>query len=101
MVDVRKYHKLGYCKYADQCEKYHVQGECKDGNICPRIESCNLRHPKMCKRMATEGYCRLELKCAYKHGPKFNQHNDNTSEDIKNVKAKLDVLKQTIKHLCP
>ena len=97
MDNVCKPHKFGYCKYIDQCERYHVQGECKDGNTCPKIQSCNLRHPKMCKRMAMEGYCRLESKCAYKHGPRINQHNHETSEDIKNIKAELDVLKQTVK----
>ena len=99
MDDVCNYHKFGYCKYNDQCEKYHVQGECKDGNMCPKIHICSLRHPKMCKRMALEGYCRLESKCAYKHGPRINQHNDEPSEDIKNIKAELDVLKQTVKTL--
>ena len=62
MVYVCKYHKIGYCKYADQCEKYHVQGKCKDGNICPKVESCNLRHPKMCKRMFIEQCWRIQVK---------------------------------------
>ena len=99
MDNVCKYHKFGYCKYNNQCEKNHVKGECKDGNICPKIQVCNLRHPKMCKRMAMEGYCRLEAKCAYKHGPRVLQPNDDNKEDIKSIKAELDVLKQTVKTL--
>ena len=45
------------------------------------------------------GYCRLGVKCAYKHQLKENPQHEDTNENIKNIKAELDVLKNTVKAL--
>ena len=60
MQVVCKYNKFGYCKYNNQCENIHIKGECKVGRTCQKIQSYKLRHPKMCERMALEGFCRRE-----------------------------------------
>lgn len=46
-----------------------------------------------------EGHCRLGITCAYKHRMRSNSDQENTHEDIKNIRAELDVLKQTVKAL--
>ena len=49
--------------------------------------------------MIIDGYCRYGVKCAYKHHLRNESHRENTNEDIKKIKAKLDVLKNTVKTL--
>ena len=71
MEDVCKYFQVGFCKFKEQCEKNHVKEQCENGNTCSEKETCRLRHQKRC----------------------------NTNEDIKKIKAKLDVLKNTVKTL--
>ena len=45
------------------------------------------------------GHCRLGVKCGYKHNLiKYTNHEDS-NEDVRNIKAELDVLKNTIKSL--
>ena len=72
MEYICKYHKFGYCKMKDQCEKYHVNEECKEGSDCKNLTTCPLRHPKMCKRIVLEEHCVFREKCAYNHKRKTN-----------------------------
>ena len=46
-----------------------------------------------------DGHCRLGVKCAYKHNLIKDSNHEDTNEDIRNIKAELDVLKNTIKFL--
>ena len=45
--------------------------------------------------MKFNGFCRLGVECAYKHQLKEDCNHKDISEDIKNLKAQLDVLKNT------
>ena len=47
----------------------------------------------MCWRMILYGCCRLGLKCEYKHQLREDYNHIDTTEDIKNIRAELDVLK--------
>ena len=49
--------------------------------------------------MINYGYCRYGVKCAYKHNHIKNSYGEDAIEDIKNIKAELDVLKNTVKAL--
>ena len=99
MENICEYYSCGYCKYKEQCKKNHVKEECDNGINCHEKETCKLRHPKICKRMINYGYCRYGVKCAYKHNHIKNSYGEDAIEDIKNIKAELDVLKNTVKAL--
>ena len=100
MEYICKYHKYGYCKLKDQCEKYHVNEECKEGSYCENIKICPLRHPKMCKRILMEEPCGFQETCAYNHKKRYNYQNteiDTLHEEVKKLKVELDTLKSNFK----
>ena len=49
--------------------------------------------------MVLYGYCRLGVKCEYKNQLSEDSNHKDTTDDIKNIKAELDVLKNTVKAL--
>lgn len=56
----------------------------------------------MCRRIAMEGYCRLGKECAYNHKLLQKSSNDDTEllhENIKNMKAEIDALKDKVNNL--
>ena len=86
MQNMSKYYGYGFCKLKEQFKKIHVKDECPKGNICPEIETCKLRHQKICQRMVLYDYCRLGVKCEYKHQLREDFNHKDTSEDIKKIK---------------
>ena len=97
-----KYNKFGFCKLKDQCKKYHVNEACKEGSFCGQITICPLRHPKLCKRIVMEEHCKFQERCAYNHKRRHNiqfEEKHELHEDVKNLKAELDILKTTFKSI--
>ena len=102
MDNICKHNKFGYCKFKESCKKHHVIEECTNGMTCRELISCQLRHPKMCRRLAMEGYCRLGKECAYNHRLLLKSNNEDTEllhESIKNMKTEIDVLKYKVNSL--
>ena len=100
--DVCEYDKFGNCKFNVDCEKHDVVGECDQGNTCPTVKICNLRHPKMWKRIVIDGYCGLGDKCASRHKIKLHSDHHETKylhKDIKNMKTEIDNIKSTVNKL--
>ena len=52
MNNICKFHKFGYCKLKYKCGKGHVNIECLEGSHYKDVQTCALRHPKMCKIFA-------------------------------------------------
>jgi hypothetical protein len=61
--------------------------------MCKNIKECNKRHPKNCKRFASENGCRFQEKCAYMH-----QVNRQTKEHNE-LKEKLVILEKVVLEL--
>ena len=103
MNNICNFHKFGYCKLKDKCEKEHVKGECSEGSYCKSIQTCALRHPKMCKRIVMEGLCQFGHKCAYNHRKRTNNpqliHTDAVNDDVQKLKNEIDSLKNIIQSL--
>ena len=95
------HHKFGYCRFKEQCEKEHVKEECQALSACKEVRSCNKRHPKTCKRFVFERFCKFGDECAYLHLTRDNSKEVYTEviEDVKNLKAEVDLLKKTVKSL--
>ena len=68
--EVCLYQKYGFCKYKENCKKRHLEDECTNLNNCRSKNTCEKRHPKMCRRYVWEGSCRYGNKCEYIHKEK-------------------------------
>ena len=95
------HHKFGFCKFKQQCLKEHVETECEALSACKEIKSCRKRHPKTCRRFSLENFCQFGERCSYVHVAR--DHNkvafNKIVEDMNNIKAELDLLKNTVKSL--
>ena len=67
--EARMYSKFGYCKFKSMCKRKHFTEEFNDQN-CQEKNSCQKRHPKICKRYFS-GNCRFKNYCAFKHSTKI------------------------------
>ena len=101
---VCQHHKFGHCKFKQQCLKEHVKNECEDLSACREIKSCKKRHPKICRRFALENFCKFGKECSYVHNTKEHSKickdvHDDILEDMKNLKAEVDLIKKTVQSL--
>ena len=96
-----KHNQMGYCKFRDKCNKIHENDICEKQACNP--SKCRKRHPKLCKHFSQRLVCRYGKDCGYKHqetdGNIKPEQFNALNEDIKNLKAEVDVLKNTIKTL--
>ena len=77
-----------------------MQGECKEGSLCKEVKFCPLSHPRLCRRILIEGSCGHGQKCAYNHKIRQNKYNTEIETlNVKNLKAEIDIMKNTIKSL--
>ena len=58
------FHKTGYCKYQDRCQKQHVKDICNSSSCSG---DCFKRHPKICRYYKFYGTCKFSNNCAYLH----------------------------------
>ena len=91
-----KYHKFGYCKYNQSgCRSQHYDEICEDGFACKNIKTCFKRHPRLCKKIIKEGFCRFGNlnSCAYSHPQDLitSNHND--------LKTKVTTLEKTVQEM--
>ena len=89
---VCQYHKFGYCKYRDKCKGIHYKEECIELSSCKRVERCNQRHPKGCKKFES-GKCQFGSDCAYNH--KIT----DKEEEANALKKKVRVLEKLVTEL--
>ena len=95
-----QFHKFGYCKLKDNCERVHVREECTDGLHFQSIKTCSLRHPKKCRRIVLEGLCGFGKKCAYNHKRRSHGqsvNDDDIREEVHKLKIEVAILKSTIR----
>ena len=96
--EVCKFNQRGYCKFGSECHKYHENETCEDQG-CTR-KACRKRHPRICKYFGDNMSCKFDKECAYTHRDNVNMKEINElTEELKNIIAELNVLKNTIKFL--
>ena len=81
-----------------------MKTECEDLSACREIKFCKKRHPKICRKYSLEFFCKFGKDCSYvhitrEHSKVFKDLYDEIVEDIKNIKAEVDLLKNTVKSL--
>ena len=102
MNNMCKFYKFCYCKMKENCEKEHVKEECLEGSFYKSIQTCVLRHTKMCNKIGIEGLCQFGNKCAYNHRRAFTSqciYTDAVHHDVQKLKDEVDNRKNFIQSL--
>ena len=64
-VNVCKYNQKGFCKFGDKCYKRHVIEICRRSDCSD--QTCEYRHPQMCRYFIFNRSCKFQESCAYLH----------------------------------
>ena len=94
--EVCKYFKYGYCKYRDNCRRHHNKEICEDGLSCKASKVCPKRHPKLCIKLASEGFCRHGETCSYRHDTRSSTKIQNY---VNLMKVKLENLEKVVQEM--
>ena len=68
---------------------------CDSLSRCKYFKQCEKRHPRNCKRFASENGCRHKENCAYNHNVKFPEANE-TKEKVSQLEKLVDDLTKKI-----
>ena len=93
--EVFLFQKFGYCKFQQRCKRKHFTQVCDSLSRCKVLKECEKRHPRNCKRYASENGCRHKENCAYNHNIKF-QKADITKEKVSQLEKLVDDLTNKI-----
>ena len=91
--EVCKYGKFGFCKFKKRCKRRHFTEVCENLSRCTKINECEKRHPKTCRRFTVENECWFKNDCAYSHMESREVPEKNE------LKEKVEILKKTINYL--
>ena len=93
---VCRFNQTGYCKFWERCHKIHENEMCREKN-CERI-GCIKRHPKNCKYFLLHLFCKFGMDCVFiHHRTGRSTEMDSFTEDVKTLKAEVNILKTAIK----
>ena len=89
--------KFGFCRFGDLCHRRHIKEIC--GNkVCPDVNVCPLRHPKICSFFTKYGNCKFGLYCSYGHEKSAMQTKiENLESELQNLTSEIKDLKGQIK----
>jgi hypothetical protein len=83
------FHQYGHCKFGSSCRHFHTQNTCTNTQCSQN--ACSARHPKPCRFLLRNNFCKFGGGCSYLHpipAPSFKELN----EEILSVKDNLDLL---------
>jgi hypothetical protein len=87
---VCQFQKFGYCKFKEECKRKHLAQVCENLSGCINKKHCEKRHPKNCKKYASEVGCRHGKDCAYNH------HETKQVEESNELKEKIMILEKKV-----
>ena len=89
------YHKYGYCRERNECERFHSLVVCIRTNC--DIKNCRDRHPQQCKYHVSQGFCKFGDSCMYDH--KATDQKKSLKAEFEDLQKRFDeVIKVTSKH---
>ena len=99
------HNQRGHCKWGQTCHKHHINTLCPSLSTC-KDKLCKMRHPKTCKNLALDGFCRFGELCSYSHRIKqspsealLTSEFKYFSEAIIEINTKLEVLQAEVLNL--
>ena len=89
------YHKYGYCREKNECERFHSLVICSKNNC--DVKNCRDRHPQQCKFFASQEFCKFGDSCMYDH--KATDQKKALKDQLEDLQKRFDeVLKITSRH---
>ena len=91
------YHKYGYCRERNECERFHSLVVCIRTNC--DIKNCRDRHPQQCKYHASQGFCKFGDSCMYEHNATATDQKKSLKDEFEDLQKRFDeVLRVTSRH---
>ena len=87
--NVCQFFKYGYCKFKIACRKQHILEKCKKQNC--ENGTCNQRHPRICRYLRDNGYCKFSEYCLFEH-----DFVKSDVQEIKDITVKLKGIEELI-----
>ena len=95
--EVCHFQKFGYCKFQERCKRKHFTQVCDSLSRCKDKDKCQKRHPKNCKRFASETGCRHKEGCAYSHNvPNQFDEDNEVNEKVSRLEKMVDELTKKV-----
>ena len=86
--------KFGHCKFGDKCCKRHIKEVCE--GKC-NVETCQLRHPTVCKYFLRYKRCKFGDYCSFLHGEEKEEcENKEIHDEINKLKEKIENFEKVI-----
>ena len=92
--DVCLYDKFSYCQNGVRCRRVHLKETCLIRECDYR--KCNKRHPRPCRFLMLNGFCKFGSSCRYSHRLPKNVEDQN--EKIKAIEEEIKVQNEKIKN---
>ena len=83
--------KYGFCKFKESCRRHHFKEDCDKGGNCENPKSCQKRHPRVCKRLNMDNFCKFGKGCAYFHPNRKEKVLDNIALKLEIEKTKRNM----------
>ena len=104
--EVCLYNQTGFCKLRNNCRKMLINAICHQDQKF-KSTGCTLRHPKVCRSFESEGKCKFNGDCAYKHivnkesemSIKYAQEVVNLQQQLHNMMLTIHQMNDKIKFL--
>ena len=94
--NVCRFFKFGFCKFKLNCRYKHVTKVCDDEKC--NQETCQNRHPRICKYYVNFGSCKLGSNCAYAHKIQRKEENGRLEQKLDElariISGKDDVIRK-------
>lgn len=92
--DVCLYDKFSYCQNGVRCRRVHLKETCLIRECDYR--KCNKRHPRPCRFLMLNGFCKFGSSCRYSHRLPKNVEDQN--EKIKAIEEEVKAQNEKIKN---
>ena len=92
--DVCLYDKFSYCQNGVRCRRVHLKETCLIREC--DYSKCNKRHPRPCRFLMLNGFCKFGSRCRYSHRLPKNVEDQN--EKIKAIEEEVKAQNEKIKN---
>ena len=92
-----RHHQYGHCKFGQYCSKQHTAETCQD--IPCNNQSCNRRHPKVCRYFLFTGKCKFNEHCSYLHKHVTSMSTAANEKEIAKLRKDIQSLSEQINEM--